>query len=562
MRGQFNQPGGFPRTSTIMRLMPVILFYALAIASVSLLAGCAVTGDGSAAGGTHPLGSAPKNFKQVVRGQPSSAHGVKRLNVAAPSDLPFPEADPITAWKPQPAVEKVAALPVQFSTSEAHSPVDRSAFFEVEESDHGQYEPVPAMPEPLMPPSIPAASDWMPRMDEEEFPTRYVALSDVLMLLRESPRMVALRANINVALADRTQAGLLPNPEFSYSRFVTVTGDNDAANDPDEFGLSELCCSASGAAIRTAELEITATQAEVFAEYADLVIEARRLFATLLVREEMARVLAESLTHFERVERLVQGRFEEGDVSEYDLERIRVEVATFRSQLVGARAELADASGELASLLASPGWLPMATGALKPLDVRFDYAELAASMQQVHPRIQAARNREFAARSGIILARKERLPRPQLETGWWNAQAPVPNTAGALFVGISVPTPLFDRGQGTIARAQAEATRAAYERQTATDETQAQLQSALAVLSRLRQTLNIYEQQIRGRLPRLREMAEEGYEAGEIQIIELLDAINVYVEPQLTYLELLEAVMHAEIDVLSASGMVEAYLEP
>lgn len=408
-------------------------------------------------------------------------------------------------------------------------------------------------------------TDWtVAAVDAEPFPTRPLTLSDVLVLLRSSPQMAALRGNISIALAERTQAGMLPNPELRYLRFATISGDRDAANDPDEWGFTQelLLFGQREAAIRTADMEITATQAEVFAQYADLVVEARRLFATLLVRQEVVRVLSESLEHFEQIEQLVWGRFEGGDVSQYDWERTALEVATFRSRLVGARAARVEAASELAQLLASPDWLPSARGELKPLDANFDYADLAASLAGLHPRIRAAQNREAAARSGMTLARKERLPVPELEMGWWNAQAPTRNHAGALFVGVSVPTLLFDRGQGRISRASAVAIQAAHHRQAVMTEAEAQLQGSIQVLARLRHAHDLYEQQIRQRLPQLQEMAKAGYREGEIGILELLDAANVYVEPQLSYLELLEAVLHAEIDVLSAAGMVEAYLPP
>ena len=590
MRGSIRPPEGRSGRIPVRRGVSssqFALFSALGVLSIGVLVGCvgrgAFASDGSRAAGPIPVGSAPPQTEQVVRGQTPGTQAprtqmVQRLitddgkddgDIAVGTewnalDLVSQTEVPLTLFPDpiQPAVGMTE--PVIDSVD-----MDRK-------SDDPPFTPTSAVPEPdlpepdlLMRPPVPAEPDettWIDNewIDNEEFSTRLLTLPDVLVLLRASPRMVALRGEINIALADRVQAGLLPNPNVSYQRFVTVTGDNDAANDPDEIGISQelLLFGQREAAVRTAELEISATQAEVFAEYADLVTEARRLFATLLVREEVVRVLSESLEHFERVERLVQERFVEGDISEYDLERIRVEVATFRSQLMSARAELVEASGELANLLASPGGFPLARGDLEPLDLKFDYASLAASMQGIHPRIQAARNRGVAARSGITLARKERLPVPELEMGWWHAHAPTRNTAGALFVGISMPTLLFDRGQGKIARADAEALQAAYRQQTVTAEAETQLQSAWQVHFRLKHALDMYGQQIRGRLPDLREMAEESYQEGEIQLIELLDAVNVSVEPQLTYLDLLEAVMHAEIDVLSAAGMVEAYLTP
>ncbi len=153
---------------------------------------------------------------------------------------------------------------------------------------------------------------------EEIFPTQSLRLSEMLSMFRETPRMAALRTTLNVIHADRMQAELLLNPEFHYERFVTMTGDSDAANDPNQFSVSQplLLFGQRGAAIMTADLELSAAQAEVFAEYADLVFQVKHRFASLSVREEAVRVLRESLEHFDRAERLVEGRFLEGDVRE------------------------------------------------------------------------------------------------------------------------------------------------------------------------------------------------------------------------------------------------------
>ena len=55
------------------------------------------------------------------------------------------------------------------------------------------------------------------------------------------------------------------------------------------------------------------------------------------------------------------------------------------------------------------------------------------------------------------------------------------------------------------------------------------------------------------RLPRVRQMAEASYKAGQGGIVELLDALDAITEARLRHIELIEAALDAELDVRAAS---------
>jgi cobalt-zinc-cadmium efflux system outer membrane protein len=126
------------------------------------------------------------------------------------------------------------------------------------------------------------------------------------------------------------------------------------------------------------------------------------------------------------------------------------------------------------------------------------------------------------------------------------------------YVGLSVPLPLFDRGQGPIARTTAEVTAADLELRAGLAEARADVESAAAALARRRDALAAFERTVGDRVPPLRRMAADAYREGSADILELIDANRSVREIELARVEQLEAVDLAAAQVTAAAALDEA----
>ncbi|MFY0539149.1 hypothetical protein [Nannocystis pusilla] len=72
-----------------------------------------------------------------------------------------------------------------------------------------------------------------------------------------------------------------------------------------------------------------------------------------------------------------------------------------------------------------------------------------------------------------------------------------------------------------------------------------------------RNALATFEQDVLSKLPTMKQMAEDSFRAGQSQLIELLDATRARFEVKLTQVDMLEAVVQAEVDVLAVTGRIE-----
>jgi hypothetical protein len=274
---------------------------------------------------------------------------------------------------------------------------------------------------------------------------KVLTLERALELLRtRSPRSVAERARIDVAASERVAARVHPNPSLSYGGVALVHGVNTGAAWLHQIVVEQplLIFGQRTAREQVADLNVNAERARVAASLADRALAVRQAFAVLVAQQERVRILEESIAELSRVERIVRGRQQAGDRSVYDVARIQLETTSQQLELRNLETDVEEASGRLAALLGFPGWRPRAEG-------EFELADLPPNLERLWAVAERRRAEEAAARGGIALARRERLPIPAVTLGTVLAQR---ESSASAFFGVSLPLPLFDQGQGAIAR--------------------------------------------------------------------------------------------------------------
>jgi len=395
-----------------------------------------------------------------------------------------------------------------------------------------------------------------------ELPNR-VTIRQLLQIVREkSPRYAALRTRIETAKAEVVAAGVLPNPRVSYGRYDLTSQRNTMYDgriqEAVTLEIPVQIAGQRGARLDAAERQVETTEAGVEADFAALVRESWSLFIRLLAGQERVAILEQAFEDLERLRKIVAGREQAGSASPYDLLRMGIEAKGLEIRLESARSELAGTAGDLGVALGLAGWKPEALGTLAPLGVPADLRALWDQAQDLNPELEAAKRGEIAADAGIERARRERWPTPSLQVGNAFTDKPYGMTT---FAGVAVELPLFDRGQGGMARASAEKQAALLERQLITSRTRVELERAVDLLTRRRESLEKFQRDVLAQLPALKDMSESAYRLGKGSLLELLDATRSRTDIRINHLELLEAETEAELDLLKASGLLVSTME-
>jgi cobalt-zinc-cadmium efflux system outer membrane protein len=392
---------------------------------------------------------------------------------------------------------------------------------------------------------------------------RAVSISQLLRIARDqSPRFAAARTRIESARAEVVGAGILPNPRITYGHYQLSSRVNTMfdgkAQEEVTLEVPVLIAGQRSARVEAAEKRVEAAEAGVEADFAGLIREVWGLFVKLLAGRERVEILDQAARDINGLRSLVAGREQAGSASQYDVLRISVEAKSLETRLETARSELAGTAGDLGILLGLPEWRPEASGTLGPLGVPADTRSLWEAAERRNPELEAVRRAEIAAEAGIEQARRERWPTPSFLVGTAFTDKPYGMTP---YAGISVELPLFDRGQGGMARAEAERQAILAERQLIASRTRVELERAIEQLTRRRESLAKFEQEVLASLPDLKQMAESSYRLGKGTLLELLDASRSRTEIRLSHLDLRQAETEAELDALKASGLLVGTVE-
>ncbi|MCX7069184.1 MAG: TolC family protein [Methylococcales bacterium] len=386
---------------------------------------------------------------------------------------------------------------------------------------------------------------------------KVVTIDELLRIVREkSPRYAAALSSIETAQAEVTAADVLPNPTLSYGRYQQTKGKvgtqfDGSSQQQYNVSIPLLVSGQHGARVDYAERKVEVAESSVEMDYNQIIRETWRLFVQLLGGQQRIVLLEKSHQELQQLKYIVTGRADAGAASQYDVLRMQQETQAMATRLESARTDVVGTTGQLGVLLGLPNWKPDVSGALTPLGTPADINKLWALAEENNPAIETAYRESIAADANIEKAKTERWPIPALQVGTAYTDKPYGLTT---YVGVAVDVPIFDRNQGGMARAEAGKHTAILNRELLLASTHQELERAVEVLKRRRETLANFETQVLNPLTTIRQMSEDSYRFGKTSLLELLDASRSRTEIKSNYIDLLIGEIEAELDAMMVAG--------
>jgi cobalt-zinc-cadmium efflux system outer membrane protein len=390
-----------------------------------------------------------------------------------------------------------------------------------------------------------------------------LSLAEVLdRLKRENLTLLASRHRLSQARAEVVAAGVWSNPNVSANGLLLTHGAVTG-------GTTELVVSVDqvvpvagqvGLRVDVAKAELTAEERAFAATAWQLVSDAKVAYLELQRAEARARAVRSGLVDLGRVEAIVTERTAAGAGSAYD----RVRVAAERSKLearraqadvdvTSARAALAEAVGKSVDVRSVTASEPIA----EPPDPPRDVEALVQRAIATRADVGSVRARADAEELRVSYVRRQYVPSPDLSVGYgryFDVAGSNGASGGALLVGVSLPIPLLDRGQGRIERGIAAAAQARAQRDAAELAVRRQVeQAALSVPIRVDAWRQFRDTTARD-LARMRAIAELSYREGRASILELLDAYATFLDGEERSIDLRAAAARSVIDLERAIG--------
>lgn len=345
-----------------------------------------------------------------------------------------------------------------------------------------------------------------------------------------NPELAAARWGTEIALGERNQAGLLPNPELSWEQEDTRRGSQTTT-----VSLSQRLelGGKRGARVEVAQREQALAALELERQGNALRAEVLAAFHAAVQAQERLQLAEQSLRLTERGLQVVQGRVRAGSASPIETTRAQVQVSEMRLERGRAQQAVAVTYQQLASVTGAPqaGFervAGMPSDALTPAEGDTLLARLERTAELRLARLQIEQRE-----ADLGLARSQRIPDLTVSLGSQYSEA---DRERINVVGVSIPLPLFDRNQGNVLAAARRADQARDLRNGAELRVRSEVVQALAQWQVAAGEVQAFDRSILPAAQQAVDAATRGFERGKFSFLEVLDAQRTLVAARTQYL--------------------------
>lgn len=356
------------------------------------------------------------------------------------------------------------------------------------------------------------------------------------MALQNNPVIGEASARVAAAQGNWEQVGLRPNPVIGYSGQQLGSG-GAAEQNGGYIGQEFVRGNKLGLNQEVAAWEVQKAQRELAVSRQRVLTDVRLSYYAVLIAQNRQQLAADLLSISTRGQTAADALFKADEVGEADPLRASVEVETARILLQTSTNQYTEAWRQLSAVLGMPGLAPEhLEGTLDVDSVALSWQETLQYVLAESPELGAANAEVEAARWAIQRACAEVIPNVEVQ-----AVVQDDRSTGSVNGNLQVtfPLPLWNRNQGRIREANAEAVAA----DRAMNRLALDLQNRLAAaFQRYESASNRVEQYSReggilDKTNRSLELIRKGYEADELDILDLLAAQRTYFETRLAFLD-------------------------
>lgn len=400
---------------------------------------------------------------------------------------------------------------------------------------------------------------WAEPIESYEDVANGATLEELLSLaFANNAAIKELAATTQIAAGYRTQVGLYANPLVGYQGqqladagadqhliFVEqqiITGDKLQLN---RAVLNE--------AVRAQLQELETQKLRVATDIKTAFFDCLRIQQQLSSIDQFSGLLQQGLIAAEK-------RMKAGEGSRIDLLQTQVQLKQLELDRRQLAVTLEARLREMAAIAGLPSLqLQSVSGQLPDSSASLDWKVIEEGLVTMSPEYAAAQARICQANALIRRHESQTLPNLAVQLG-----AGVDNStdSGMINVQVGAPIPVFNKNQGNIAAARAEYCRAVQEAQRIDHAIRARLAVASGEYNRAEEAVKMYTAELLPAVQETLNLAEEAYQAGEQDFIQLLVTRRAYFDTNLASIAARAqlATVQAQIDGYMLSGGLNAVI--
>ena len=380
------------------------------------------------------------------------------------------------------------------------------------------------------------------------------------LALAHNHALKATRTQIQENEAQEITANLRPNPTFGAdSQFVPFFSPQDFSgenlNETQQFdiGLSYLFERGKKRQhrLQAAKDATAVTRAQVTDAERSLAFNVGQQFISVLLAESTLQFAQEDLKGFQQEVDISEAQFKAGFIGEGDFLKIKLQLLQFQTDVSSARL------AKVQALVGLRGFLGYDTvpenfdvlGDLAYQPIKGNLEDMQLKALKERPDYRAAVLGITAAESQIGLAKANAKVDV---TGTYNFSHVAGENSASIFA--SFPLPIFDRGQGEIARTRYALTQAQEQEKAANDTVLSDVGNAYEAVKSNDEIVQLYAAGYLQQAKDSRDISEYAYKRGAASLLDFLDAERSYRATQLAYRQALSSYMTAVEQLKEAIG--------
>ena len=375
------------------------------------------------------------------------------------------------------------------------------------------------------------------------------------LALEKNPSVSSAISSINIAKGNLRASMAYPNPEVEFSAAQgksrggegsSLTGEEFgiAVAQPLEWPLKRFYRR------KAAEEGVRVTEFDGEAFRIQLIFTTKQLYYSVLLAEKDAEIARQNLDTSRTILSIIERRVELGESRELDFIKARVETLKFQRDLIRAEANLSAIKAILNRFLGNSleKDFEVADEFTPPANIP-SLREIARSVADYNPRLRV--KKAEINRAGFLLSEQKYLRVPDIFLqGFYDRE--IDKTALGGGVGISIP--LWNLNQGGIQRARAEERKASFDLKLLEIEIGNRLEDEYKNYTVAFEQSKIFSSELLERAKRSLEIARFSYEQGEIELLDLLDALRTYRDTFREYYQVIYEFYISQITLEKISG--------
>lgn len=387
----------------------------------------------------------------------------------------------------------------------------------------------------------------------EPVPTQLDLKTAIELLRKNNPSLLRDQRSIAVAQSELRTARQIPNPALdvsseSYPAFEDRGG--PFFNNQELVLRGSQTIETAGkrrkrAAVATSNVAVVENEVSNTRRSLELELKGR-FFAALLAQQQLE-VARQVASQFDAIVRVNAERYKQGEVSGLEYARIQAERSRFFNDLVEAELAVSNAKAAVAELIGlAPDAVFEPKGTLAAAPLRIPVPDLIRAAQQNRADFLAQQQRVQRENKDLDLQRALAIPNVTPSFGYKRDFG-----ANTVAFGVNLPLPIFNRNQGGISRALAQFQAQQFELQRVALRIGREVQQASNAVNAHQRRVAALRDMFLPNAARARQIAQESYRLGAIDLVGLLDT-------ERSYREIIRAYNQALFDQRIAAAELEA----